>query len=298
MTNQEMNEKINQIITDFLFPLKKHENSKEELAALSLLLRGFVTCNNDSIEKRPFLLTGINPSFGPHKGEWKFFPGGYDKPFTFRKAISDSKRQDYWGKKREQFSDEQFDDDLCKTMAYLDLFPIRERDQRLFEQVFKNPKLTKLRADILSITQDAIEAMAPRLIVHANRQSMYYWGVKPAQEADVDANDYEHPWMGYKVKRVVNDISKFNIKEHLVEIKKLPDCMTEERLKKFPLYKIIGYIDNSERINYKRKSTSLEGCFLMEYVMEYRNKEDCDKMYKATEWAKIWEWIKEQSPTD
>ena len=267
MTNQEMNEKINQIVTDFLFPLKKHENSKEELAALSLLLRGFVTCNNDSIEKRPFLLTGINPSFGPHKGKWEFFPGGYDEPFTFRNAISNPKRQDYWGKKREQFGDE-----LCKTMAYLDLFPIRESDQRLFEQVFKKPKLTKLRADILSITQDAIEAMSPRLIVHANRQSMYYWGVKPAQEVDVDANDYEHPWMGYKVKRVVKDISKFNSKEHLVEIKKLPDCMTEERLKKFPLYMIIGYIDNSERINNNRKSTSLEGCFLMEYVMEYRKK--------------------------
>ena len=288
-----MNEKINQIITDFLFSLKKHENSKEELAALSLLLRGFVTCNNDSIEKRPFLLTGINPSFRPHKGKWEFFPGGYDIPFTFRKAISDSNRQDYWGKKREQFGD-----DLCNTMAYLDLFPIRERDQRLFEQVFKNPKLTKLRADILSITQDAIEAMAPRLIVHANRQSMFYWGVKPAQEADVDANDYEHPWMGYKVKRVVKDISRFNSKEHLVEIKKLPDCMTEERLKKFPLYKIIGYIDNSERINYKRKSTSLEGCFLMEYVMEYRKKEDRDKMYKYTEWVKIWEEVKNQSPAD
>ena len=297
-----MNEKINQIITDFLFQLKKHENSKEELAALSLLLRGFVTCDNDSIEKRPFLLTGINPSFGPHDGKWKFFPGGYDKPFTFRGAISNSKPQDYWGKKRKQFGYDQkrkqFSDDLCKTMAYLDLFPIRESDQRLFEQVFKNPKLTKLRADILSITQDAIEAMAPRLIVHANRQSMYYWGVKPAQEADVDANDYEHPWMGYKVKRVVKDISKFNSKEHLVEIKKLPDCMTEERLKKFPLYMIIGYIDNSERINYKRKSTSLEGCFLMEYVMEYRKKEDLDKMYKDTEWAKIWKWVKKQSPAD
>lgn len=302
MTNQEMNEKINQIITDFLFPLKKHENSKEELAALSLLLRGFVTCNNDSIEKRPFLLTGINPSFGSHGGEWKFFPGEYDVPFTFRGAISDSKPQDYWGKKRKQFGYDQkrkqFSDDLCKTMAYLDLFPIRESDQRLFEQVFKNPKLTKLRADILSITQDAIEAMAPRLIVHANRQSMYYWGVKPAQEADVDANDYEHPWMGYKVKRVVKDLSKFSSKEHLVEIKKLPDCMTEERLKKFPLYKIIGYIDNSERINYKRKSTSLEGCFLMEYVMEYRKKEDRDKMYKYTEWVEIWKWVKKQSPAD
>ena len=286
-----MNEKINQIITDFLFPLSEHENSEEELAAISILLRGFVTCNNDSIEKRPFLLTGINPSFGSHDGKW-FFPGGY-KQFTFRGAISDSKPQDYWGKKRVQFGK-----DLCETMAYLDLFPIRESNQILFEQVFKNPKLTKLRADILSITQDAIEAMAPRLIVHANRQSMYYWGVKPAQEAGVDANDYEHPWMGYKVKRVVKDLSKFSSKEHLVEIKKLPDCMTEERLKKFPLYKIIGYIDNSERINYKRKSTSLEGCFLMEYVMEYRDKKDRDKMYKYTEWVKIWEWLKEQSPAD
>ena len=291
MTNQEMNEKINQIITDFLFPLKKHENSKEELAALSLLLRGFVTCNNDSIEKRPFLLTGINPSFGSIKGKW-FFPGGYAEPFTFRGATN-SNSQDYWGKKRVQFGD-----DLCKTMAYLDLFPIRETYQILFEQVFNNPKLTKLRADLLSITQDAIEEMKPRLIVHANRQSMYYWGVKPAQEADVDANDYEHPWMGYKVKRVVKDISRFNSKEHLVEIKKLPDCMTEERLKKFPLYKIIGYIVNSERINYNRKSTSLEGCFLMEYVMEYRNKEDRDKMYEDTEWAEIWKWIKKQSPAD
>lgn len=291
MTNQEMNEKINQIITDFLFPLSEHENSEEELAAISILLRGFVTCNNDSIEKRPFLLTGINPSFGSHDGKW-FFPGGY-KQFTFRGAISDSKPQDYWGKKRVQFGK-----DLCETMAYLDLFPIRESNQILFEQVFKNPKLTKLRADILSITQDAIEAMAPRLIVHANRRSMYYWGVKPAQEADVDANDYEHPWMGYKVKRVVKDLSKFSSKEHLVEIKKLPDCMTEERLKKFPLYKIIGYIDNSERINYKRKSTSLEGCFLMEYVMEYRKKEDRDKMYKYKEWDKIWEEVKNLSPAD
>lgn len=295
-----MNEKINQIITDFLFPLQKHENSKEELAALSLLLRGFVTCNNDSIEKRPFLLTGINPSFGSHDGEW-FFPGGY-KQFTFRRAISDSKPQDYWGKMRKQFIDDQkrkqFIDDLCKTMAYLDLFPIRETNQILFEQVFNNPKLTKLRADILSITQDAIEAMAPRLIVHANRQSMYYWGIKKNTLAGDDANDYEHPWMGYKVKRVVKDLSKFSSKEHLVEIKNLPDCMTEERLKKFPLYKIIGYTDNSERINYKRKSTYLEGCFLMEYVMGYRKKEDQEKMYNPKDWEKIWEWVKKQSPAD
>lgn len=288
MTNQEMNEKINQIITDFLFPLKKHENSKEELAALSLLLRGFVTCNNDSIEKRPFLLTGINPSFGSQDGEWKFFPGGYDKPFTFRGAISNSKPQDYWGKKRVQFGD---DDDLCKSMAYLDLFPIRESDQRLFEQVFKNPKLTKLRADILSITQDAIEAMSPRLIVHANKESLYYWGIKKNTPAGDDANDHEHPWMGYKVKRVT-----------LETYPDLPPCMLEyDRLSLFPLYEIVGFVDSDKRINHiERQETNLK--FIMEYVIDDRNPRYKGKLYQQNkekkEWDDIWNWVKQHSQND
>lgn len=268
MTNQEMNEKINQIITDFLFPLKKHENSKEELAALSLLLRGFVTCNNDSIEKRPFLLTGINPSFGSINGKW-FFPGGYAEPFTFfRDAISNSQPQDYWGKKRKQFGD-----DLCKTMAYLDLFPIRETYQILFEQVFNNPKLTKLRADLLSITQDAIEAMAPRLIVHANRQSMYYWGL-------ID----DAPWMGYKFELV-----------NPAEYDYFPKCMNDERLRLFPFYKITGFTDDTRRINKEMypNITHLEGCFFMEYVMGYRKKEDQEKMYKPKDWEEIWKWVQD-----
>jgi len=296
MTNQEMNEKINQIITDFLFPLSEHENSEEELAAISILLRGFVTCNNDSIEKRPFLLTGINPSFGPHDGEWKFFPGGYDdKPFTFRSAISNSKPQDYWGKKRKQFGYDQkrkeFSDDLCKTMAYLDLFPIRESDQRLFEQVFKNPKLTKLRADILSITQDAIEAMAPRLIVHANKESLYYWGIKKNTPAGDDANDYEHPWMGYKVKRVT-----------LETYPDLPPCMLQyDRLSLFPLYEIVGFIDSDNRINRKEiQDTNLK--FIMEYVMDDRNPKYKGKLYQQKEdkkeWAEIWKWVKKHSQND
>jgi len=286
MTNQEMNEKINQIITDFLFPLKKHENSKEELAALSLLLRGFVTCNNDSIEKRPFLLTGINPSFRPHKGKWEFFLGGYDTPFTFRKAISDSNRQDYWGKKREQFGD-----DLCNTMAYLDLFPIRESEQRLFEQVFNNPKLTKLRADLLSITQDAIEEMKPLLIVHANKDSMYYWGIKKNTPAGDDANDYEHPWMGYKVKRVT-----------LETYPDLPSCMLQDdRLSLFPLYEIVGFVDSDKRINHiERQETNLK--FIMEYVIDDSNPKYKGKLYQQKkekkEWDDIWNWVKKHSQND
>ena len=281
MTNQEMNEKINQIITDFLFPLKKHENSNEELAALSLLLRGFVTCNNDCIEKRPFLLTGINPSFGPNNGKW-FFPRGYDEPFTFRKATSNPNSQDYWGKKRVQFGK-----NLCETMAYLDLFPIRESDQRLFEQVFNNPKLTKLRADLLSITQDAIEEMKPLLIVHANKDSLYYWGIKKNTPAGDDANDYEHPWMGYKVKRVT-----------LETYPDLPPCMLQDdRLSLFPLYEIVGFVDSDKRINHiERQETNLK--FIMEYVMDDRNRKYKGKLYHEEEWAKIWEWVKDKSPAD
>ena len=65
MDNKTMKDEINKIISEFLFPLCKHQNSKEELAAVSILLRGFVTCNNDSkdIENNPLLLTGVNPSF-------------------------------------------------------------------------------------------------------------------------------------------------------------------------------------------------------------------------------------------
>ena len=269
-------------LPDDFWDMKLYDcHMNNHLDAYSILARGFWCCENKPKEGK-LLLTGINPSYNNRT---------LDKPTT---PFADLKGG-FWEKKKKQFG-ELWNDD---TMSYLDLFPIRESDQRHFEQSFDNNEhVRSIRGNILKVTQDAIEEMKPLLIVHANKDSLYYWGIKKNTPAGDDANDYEHPWMGYKVKRVVKDISKFNSKEHLVEIKKLPDCMTEERLKKFPLYMIVGYIDNSERINYKRKSTSLEGCFLMEYVMEYRNKEDRDKMYKDTEWAKIWKWVKDPSTAD
>ena len=274
MDNKTMKDEINKIISEFLFPLCKHQNSKEELAAVSILLRGFVTCNNDSkdIENNPLLLTGVNPSF---TGVYK--PGEYID-FTFKDATSK-----FWDKKKKQFGDK-----LCPKMAYLDLFPIRESDQNMFEQVFRNPnvkpendKLTKLRADLLRVTQKVIEEMKPRLIVHANRQSMYYWGIKKNTPIDLDANDYENPWMGYKVKRVTPEAYA-----------KLPECMHRyERWKLFPLYEIVGFVDSPNRINRSEYSeTSLKGSFLMEYVMGYRKKEDQEKMYEEKDWQEIWGW--------
>ena len=277
---ENMNEYIDCIPNDFWVMSLEECHNKNYLDAYSILARGFWCCENKPKEGK-LLLTGINPSYNR----------------TLKKTTTPFADLEggFWEKKKKQFG-ELWNDD---TMSYLDLFPIRESDQRHFEQSFDNNEhVRSIRGNILKVTQDAIEEMKPLLIVHANKDSMYYWGIKKNTPAGDDANDYEHPWMGYKVKRVVKDLSKFSSKEHLVEIKKLPDCMTEERLKKFPLYKIIGYIDNSERINYKRESTSLEGCFLMEYVMEYRKKEDRDKMYEYTDWVEIWEWVKKQSPAD
>lgn len=264
MTNKEMNERINKIINDFLFPLEKHENSTINLRAVSILLRGFVTCNNDIVDKSAFLLTGINPSFNG-----KYFPKGFDDPFTFREATSTAKPKEFWFKKKEQFGD------LCNTMAYLDLFPIRETDQRIFSQAFA--PFNEFMAQILDVTQEAIEQMHPQLIVHANRRSMSYWG---RNQGD---------WMGYEFERV--DPTTFDD-----EVKK---CITKERLKLFPFYRITGFSKHPQRINkeiYPSK-TGLKDTFFMEYVMEYRAQKHRQMLYKPDEWKSILNWVLKQPRT-
>lgn len=257
-----MNERINKIINDFLFPLEKHENNKDDLIATSILLRGFVTCDNDEVKKPSFLLTGINPSFNLESG---YFPKGYDDPFTFRNATTIAKPKEFWFKKKEQFGE------LCNNMAYLDLFPIRESDQRFFSQAFA--PFNQFMAKILAVTQGAIEDMHPRLIVHANRASMRFWG----KQGD---------WMGYTFEPV--DPASFDD-----EVKKI---ITSERLKLFPFYRITGFSNHPQRINketYPSKS-SLKDTYFMEYVMGYRAKEDRQMLYKPHEWKSILNWVIKQ----
>ena len=233
----------------------------EYLHAFDILSRGLVACDNDSLTvKSPFLLTGINPSFPASAAK---HPGQVDL-FVFAKALESDRSIGHWGKKKKQFGD------IYKEMAYLDLFPIRETDQVLFEKTFQN--MISLRRDLLEITQEAIEEMSPRLIVHANRGSMYYWGV-----------DEHNPWKGYKLTPVgINTYPD------------LPLCMKSfDRMKRFPLYRIDGFVDSPKRINQERFSkTALEGCFLMEYVMEYRKKEEQETLYTPKEWEEIWAWVK------
>lgn len=276
-----MNEYIDCIPNDFWVMSLEECHNKNYLDAYSIIARGFWYCKNKPKERK-LLLTGINPSYdGTH----------YGKDWIKTTPFADLTRLDkngFWKKKEQQFGGLWNDD----TMSYLDLFPIRESDQRHFEQSFDNNEhVRSIRGNILKVTQDAIEEMKPLLIVHANKDSLYYWGIKKNTPAGDDANDYEHPWMGYKVKRVT-----------LETYPDLPPCMLQDdRLSLFPLYEIVGFVDSDKRINHiERQETNLK--FIMEYVIDDRNPKYKGKLYQQNqekkEWDKIWEWVKKQSPAD
>ena len=231
--------------------------------AIEILEKGFCRCHIDSNQKSGLLLTGINPSFNPEDGVWPNEVQDFDvqKP---------SGR--YWLKKASQFGD------MWPQMAYMDLFPIRETSQEGgFEKSFRNAN--RFRADLLKIAQEEIETLAPKLIVHANRASMYYWGIKPKTRFGEDPHNYLDPWMGYKVERVEMSDD-------------MPPCMKEHgRLERFPLYKVVGFIDSENRIKYP-KETRLN--YIMEYVMEYREQKDKDTLYKPKDWEYILNWIQDE----
>lgn len=155
---------------------------------------------------------------------------------------------------------------------------MRETNQNTFERVFKQENI--FRGRLLEISQKHIEELAPKLIVHANRDSMYYWGInKNADGEKVQYNNTQDPWMGYKVERVNKD-------------DRLPKCFLENgRYERFPFYKITGMIHSNNRINQDIIQTRLEGSYIIEYVMEYRSKEDKGTLFSDKEWEKIWEWV-------
>lgn len=237
----------------------------------TILDRGLLICFKPTYEGKRFLLTGINPSFRDGHDVW---PGEV--------GMCDISRSDdgYWKKKSKQFGN------IWSQILYLDLFPVREKHQReFFEKTFK--EFNVFRKNLLEITQTEIESLQPKLIVHANKDSMYYWGIKKNTPIGVDANDETNPWMGYKVKRVVPD--DYDIPEFMRH---------DNRLELFPFYEIVGFVDSGNRINrFKYEKTALKGSFIMEYVMDGRNKKYAGKMFSPEEWQEIWNWVKKHTPS-
>ena len=167
------------------------------------------------------LITGINPSFNS-----KSPYGGY---YTFREAIQDSKS--YWKNKREQiFGNENL---LIEKTAYLDLFPYSESNQNKFQdEIGKNVK--SFQVCVLEITLSEIERLSPKLIIAANKQTSYYWGIKK-----------DSTWLGYNL-QVVNK-------------SQLPDCLKEQDIKLYQIVGETGYKDADDRIGQDKYPATKDG---------------------------------------
>ncbi len=181
------------------------------------------------------LITGINPSFNPH------FPyGGY---YTFRDAIQNGKS--YWKNKREQLFGN--DNSLIEKTAYLDLFPYSESNQNKFQdEIDTNVKC--FQVSVLEITLSEIERLSPKLIIAANKQTSYYWGIKK-----------DSTWLGYNLQ--------------VVDKSQQPDFLMEKDIRLYQIVGGSGYKDANDRIGQDKYPTTkggtsnLLGAYFIDYAL-------------------------------
>ena len=188
------------------------------------------------------LITGINPSFN------KDIPcGGY---YTFRDAIQNGKS--YWRNKREQLFGN--DNSLIEKTAYLDLFPYSESSQKKFlDEIDKN--IDPFQVSVLEIALSEIERLSPKLIIAANKQTSYYWGIKR-----------DSTWLGYNLQ--------------VVDKSQQPDCLMEKDIKLYQIVGETGYKDANDRIGQDKYPTTkggrsnLLGTYFIDYALyDNRHKE-------------------------
>jgi hypothetical protein len=196
------------------------------------------------------LITGINPSFNP-----KCPYGGY---YTFRDAIQDVKS--YWKNKREQIFGN--DNSLIDKTAYLDMFPYSESNQnkfktelenncKYFQEIFQDKKdkdVKSFQVSVLEITLSEIERLSPKLIIAANKQTSYYWGIKK-----------DSTWLGYNLQ--------------VVDKSQQPDCLLGRDIKLYQIVGKTGYKDADDRIGQdkypatKGGKSNLLGAYFIDYAL-------------------------------
>lgn len=178
------------------------------------------------------LITGINPSFNP-----QFPNGGY---YTLKEAMLN--RKSYWRNKREQIIGEDDDYSLMEKTAYLDLFPYSESSQKKFQnEIDKNIK--HFQVSVLEITLSEIERLRPRLIIAANKQTSYYWGIKK-----------DSTWLGYDLQ--------------IVEKSQMPECLNGIDIKLYRIVGDTGFKNADDRIGQDRyPTTNLLGAYFIDYAL-------------------------------
>jgi len=181
------------------------------------------------------LITGINPSFNPRSP--------YGCYYTFRDAIQNG--YSYWKNKREQFIGN--DISLIEKMAYLDLFPYSESSQKKFlDEINKN--IESFQVSVLEITLSEIERLCPKLIIAANKQTSYYWGIKK-----------DSTWLGYNLQ--------------VVDKSQQPDCLLGRDIKLYQIVGKTGYKDADDRIGQdkypatKGGKSNLLGAYFIDYAL-------------------------------
>ena len=253
---------------DFSTLINKYQDTVEEYSELIsgeakvILSRGLVVCNNDEVKSPRLVLSGINPSYNPKHPEVA--------PFNFATASGS-----YWRIKHKQFGGS--GSLLVQNhIAYLDLFPVRERYQNVFEKAFLS--YNEFRFRMASQTADAIEQLQPRLIIHANKSSLYYWGLNPASFEMDNVN----PWLGYHFTPVENNcpiLETYNIRV---------SNFRDENGLAIPLEKRYVHL-----LHMSGRGLSKPVYFLT-YIMEYYGMKEWQKvqLLSADEMTELWEWCK------
>ena len=182
------------------------------------------------------LITGINPSYNP-KGP----KGCY---YTFEETMLNPKGS-YWRNKKEQIIGD--DVMLIRNTAYLDLFPFSESSQTKFLSEIENKdNKNKFQVKVLEITLEEIEYLRPKLIIAANKQTSYYWGIKK-----------DCTWLGY----------------NLIEVEEShkPECLKGKDIRLYRIEGETGFKEAKDRIGQDRFPNSINGRsnLLGSYFIDY-----------------------------
>ena len=192
--------------------------------------RGY--CFAENSEKKPFLVSGLNPSFRDgqdHMGNTSFKVDFYDNT-----------HDNYFSPVKKMMYEDEYNIDIRGEAAYADLFYFREQNQEFLQkQILPNPNGVRFTVDQLNLTQHIIEeVIQPRLIIVKNKESWAYFGKLFEEKGWV--------WMGYKFEFIQN----MNCGE---------------------LFRITGLLNSNERIAPEIKETNLKGSFVLfsQHINQY-----------------------------